>query len=87
MKVQFRESFVKDLRDILDKKLLGRVRAAIEALEQAQDLGDVAGLKKLEGEKLRYRIRVGDYRLGLSIEGDVVTLVRFLHRRDIYRYF
>ncbi|NPA92437.1 MAG: type II toxin-antitoxin system RelE/ParE family toxin, partial [Chloroflexi bacterium] len=34
-----------------------------------------------------YRIRLGDYRLGLEIEGDTVVFVRFLHRRDIYRYF
>lgn len=34
-----------------------------------------------------YRIRVGDYRLGLALEGDTVILVRFLHRKEIYRYF
>jgi mRNA-degrading endonuclease RelE of RelBE toxin-antitoxin system len=30
---------------------------------------------------------LGDYRLGLVIEDDIVTLVRILHRKDIYRYF
>ncbi|MBP1468695.1 type II toxin-antitoxin system RelE/ParE family toxin [Candidatus Chloroploca sp. M-50] len=34
-----------------------------------------------------YRIRIGDYRLGLFVEDDTITVVRFLHRRDIYRYF
>lgn len=87
MNVLFAENFAKDLRDIRDKELLRRVRAVIEALEQAQDLGDVAGVKKLEGSKWHYRLRIGDYRLGLSIEGDLVILVRFLHRKDIYRYF
>lgn len=87
MNVQFRESFVKDLHDIRDKELLKRIRAAIEALEQARALGDVAGLKKLEGGKGYYRLRIGDYRMGLAVEGDVITLVRFLHRKDIYRYF
>ena len=34
-----------------------------------------------------YRARIGDHRLGIALEGDVVVLVRFLHRRDIYRLF
>lgn len=39
------------------------------------------------GEDRYYRIRMGDYRLGIIVEGEVVTFVRFLHRRDIYGYF
>jgi mRNA interferase RelE/StbE len=34
-----------------------------------------------------YRIRLGDYRVGLKIENNTVCFVRFLHRKDIYRYF
>jgi mRNA interferase RelE/StbE len=85
--VRFKESFVRDLRNIKDKALLTRVRELIELVEQAQHLGQVANLKKLGGGGNYYRIRVGDYRLGLTVEGDAVTFVRFLHREDIYRYF
>ncbi|MGH2412635.1 MAG: type II toxin-antitoxin system RelE family toxin, partial [Microcystaceae cyanobacterium] len=34
-----------------------------------------------------YRIRLGDYRIGLFIEGKTVTFARVLHRKEIYRYF
>jgi mRNA interferase RelE/StbE len=85
--VRFNESFVRDLRNIKDTGLLTRVRELIELVEQAQHLGQVANLKKLRGGGNYYRIRVGDYRIGLTVEGDVVTFVRFLHRKDIYRYF
>jgi mRNA interferase RelE/StbE len=85
--VQFTESFVRDLRNIKDKGLLTRVRELIEVVEQAQHLGQVANLKKLRGGGNYYRIRVGDYRIGLTVEGDTITFVRFLHRKDIYRYF
>jgi mRNA interferase RelE/StbE len=84
--VRFKESFVRDLRHIKDKGLLTPVRELIELVEQAQHLGQVANLKKLRGGNY-YRIRVGDYRIGLTVEGDAVTFVRFLHRKDIYRYF
>lgn len=45
-------------------------------------------LKKLsEGSGEYYRLRVGDYRIGLEVEDEVVVFVRCLHRRDVYRYF
>ncbi len=34
-----------------------------------------------------FRLRVGDYRIGLAVDGDTVDVVRVLHRRDIYRAF
>jgi mRNA interferase RelE/StbE len=85
--VRFKESFVRDLRNIKDKSLLTRVRELIELVEQAPHLGQVANLKKLRGGGNYYRIRVGDYRVGLTVEGEAITFVRFLHRKDIYRHF
>ena len=87
MKVEFKASFARDLKKIKDKTLKSRVKGVIEAVEQAQGLQEIEGLRKLRGDAGYYRIRLGEYRLGLLVEGDTVTLVRFLHRRDIYRYF
>ncbi|HBY75652.1 MAG TPA: plasmid stabilization protein, partial [Cyanobacteria bacterium UBA11148] len=44
-------------------------------------------LKKLKTEGDYYRIRVGDYRIGIVINEDVVVFVRVLHRKEAYRYF
>jgi len=87
MNTQFKESFTKDLRKIRDKDLLNRAKVVIETVEQAQSLGQIPNLERLKGWSKYYRIRVGDYRVGLAVEGDVVAFVRFLHRKDIYRYF
>ncbi len=87
MNVLFRESFAKDLRALKDKTLLGRIRALVENVEKAGTLAEVAGVKKLRGGEAYYRIRVGDYRIGLTLEQDVVVFVRVLHRREVYRYF
>ena len=51
MKTAFRESFVRDLKVVRDKRLLQRVREAIEAVEEADSLGDLPNFKKLKGEK------------------------------------
>ena len=87
MKVLFRESFVRDLRRIEDQDVLRRIRQAVESVEQATNLLDVPHLKRLHSKGRHYRIRVGNYRLGLTVDENQVYFVRALHRREIYRYF
>ena len=87
MKVEFKKSLVKDLERVRDKSLKERVRQTIERVEEAQTLQEIGNVKRLRGGERYYRIRVGDYRLGLMLEGDTVIFVRFLHRKDVYRYF
>ena len=87
MKVEFRGSFAKDLRRIRDRSLKRRVKEVIESAEVADTLQEVSGIRKLRGGDQYYRIRIGDYRLGLILDEDTVIFVRFLHRKDIYRYF
>jgi mRNA interferase RelE/StbE len=87
VRVRFNEGFTKDLGRIRDRGLLASVRRAIETVENARSLEELPDLKKLRGWARFYRIRVREYRLGLSIEGGQVTFMRFLHRKDIYRYF
>ena len=87
MKVEFRASFVKDLRHLKNKELLSRIKQTIELVEKAQSQPDMANLKRLKGGHNYSRIRVGEYRLGLIIEGTTATFVRCLKRKEIYRFF
>jgi mRNA interferase RelE/StbE len=59
----------------------------IETLEQAQTLNEIGNVKKLEGGGHHYRVRIGDYRVGLFLEKEIITFVRILNRKDIYRHF
>lgn len=87
MKVLFERSFAKDLRAIKDRKLYGRVSQAITEGKLAQELSEIKHLTKLKGHSNFYRIRVGDYRIGIEQVDDTVIFVRVLHRKDIYRFF
>jgi mRNA interferase RelE/StbE len=88
MKTEFRKSFIKDIKRLgKDKKLLGRIRDIILEVEAAGSITTIANLKKLKAEGTYYRIRSGNYRLGLIIEHETVVFVRVLHRSEIYRYF
>jgi len=87
VKIIFRRSFAKDLKKIRQNALLQEVQAVLEQIEQSTSLHNIPNVKHLTSEGPYYRIRVGDYRLGLFVDDEAITVVRFLHRRDIYRYF
>lgn len=40
---------------------------------------------KLAGSVSQYRLRVGDWRVVFSVEGDLMTVERVGHRREVYR--
>lgn len=61
---------MRDLKKIRDESLRRRVREAIEQVEAAETLREIPNLSKMSGPSGLYRIRVGDYRIGLVVEGD-----------------
>ena len=88
MKTDFRKSFARDLKKLKkNREVLGRIKDKIEEVEAAESLRQLPSLKKLSSRDDFYRIRVGDYRMGVVMRGETVEFVRCLHRREIYRYF
>ena len=88
MRVLFTKSFAKDLRkDRKNRQILNQVQKIIENAEQAEAISELTNLKQLKAEGRYYRIRTGDYRIGITIENDKMTFVRVLHRKEIYRFF
>ena len=88
MRTSFKKSFAKDLKaHSKNKSLLARVEETILQVESAVTITDIKNLKKLKVEGLYYRIKIGDYRKGLTITDNMVTFVRVLHRKEIYRFF
>jgi mRNA interferase RelE/StbE len=87
MKVEFLKSFSKDINAVVPKSVKQSLIRVIESLEKADDLANIANVKKLKGFRNAYRLRIGDYRLGFFVENSSVLLARFLHRKDIYKLF
>ncbi|MUG93811.1 type II toxin-antitoxin system RelE/ParE family toxin [Scytonema sp. UIC 10036] len=87
MNVEFRKSFEKDLGKIRDDALLQRIKAVIEEVENVENITEISNIKKLISNGDNYRIRVGDYRIGITISNGRIIFVRVLQRKDIYRYF
>lgn len=85
MNTLFRTSFDRDVKRIADQRLRDRIADAIHEVEAAPSLTAVSGVKPIGGQF--FRIRAGDYRIGLRLDGDTVIFERCLHRREIYRFF
>jgi mRNA interferase RelE/StbE len=85
--VSIDKSFEKDVKKIKDKKIKEKIAFCIEELQEAKDFSAIKSIKKLKGGDIFFRIRILDYRLGLVFENNEVTMIRFLHRKDIYAFF
>ena len=87
MKLEFRESFLKDIKHIKEKGVKKKVAAVITEAKASSSLSAIRNVKKMEGSESYYRVRIGDYRIGFKAQDKVLVFLRCLHRKDIYRYF
>jgi len=86
MIVRVDKSFQKDVSKINDGKIKLALSEIIESVRQSDNLFAITNLKKLTGFKDCYRIKLGNYRIGLEYTKDrEVVLIRFLDRKEIYR--
>ena len=86
MQVDFTKHFSRQLDDLRDETLRGNLREVVERVMSASAIRDIPNLKKLKGHSSAYRIRMGDYRIGLFEQSDAL-FAAFEHRKDIYNRF
>lgn len=87
MKVEFKKSFLKDLKKLKNRSLQNSIYNCIIQVESSESISNIKNIKKLAGFEFHYRIRVGDYRIGLKLKNEIVHFVVFEHRKDIYKTF
>ena len=87
MKIEFKKSFLSDIKKLKSKSLKDSVSDCIKQVESSVNPTQIKNLKKLTGYDKYYRIRMGDYRIGVKIENNSVYFVVFEHRKDIYKGF
>ena len=87
MTVEYKVSFHRDIKKLKDKEQAARLKEIISEIKAAKNLSEIKNIRKIEGFPNHYRIKTGDYRVGVILSSDTVILVRFLNRKEIYRYF
>lgn len=88
MIIEFDKSFEKSLEKTRNKSLFQKIEKVIIEFEHAKSLTDLPNVKKLTGYKYYYRVRIGEYRLGIEkISENTYRFIIVAHRKDIYKTF
>ncbi|HAC24091.1 MAG TPA: plasmid stabilization protein [Cytophagales bacterium] len=87
MKVEFLRSFAKDVDELTSSVVKQRITDLIRQVESASSIRQIPQIKKLKGFTSAYRIRVGDYRVGIFVTQGTVQFARVKNRKEIYRSF
>ncbi len=89
MRALFKPIFKKDF-EALEPEVRRRVEIfSSKIVPEIKNLRELIpyDIKWVIGKKNFYRIRIGDYRIGLKVENEDVIFIRVLHRKDVYRHF
>ena len=87
-KVEYTKRFLKELA-ALPVEIQTRVELIIFQELESENPFELGYLEKMTGYTDKYKIRLGDYRIGIAIDKQTKTLIcqRIAHRREIYRIF
>ena len=87
MKIVFKNSFLKELKKLKDEKLKNDIYENIVLVENAIEIKQIKNFKKLKDFEDYYRLKIGNYRIGIKLINNELNFVCFEHRKDIYKKF
>ena len=91
MELRYTRSFLKELKRC-PLYIQKQTHALISIAEKVTNINEVPGCQELKGKQNKgfYKIRVGDWRIGLKYENDEIHILQVLTtepRGDIYKNF
>lgn len=88
MKLYFTKTFLKDLAKVQPIKRRKQIEEFVfEKMFLSPTLETLGIAEKMTGYEDFYKIRFGDYRIGLNKTSTHIELIRVLHRKEIYKVF
>jgi len=88
LQILYRKSFLRDLKKIKILPVYEEIyNLVFNELSHMQDINEISNVKSMKGFANYYRIRMGDYRIGIEFVGEYLEVIRVLHRKEFYRFF
>lgn len=81
MRIAFHPDVYKQLQQLPRPVFAASLNTIIALVDEPRP----AGVKKLVGSRQDWRLRIGEYRIVYTIDGDTLTIMQVRHRRDVYR--
>lgn len=87
--ILYKKTYLKDLRKLPKNVRIKVEELSFDTLPETENLSDIKGLEKLVSHEGCYKIRFGDYRVGIQIDfgKDLIVCCQVLHRKEIYRFY
>jgi len=87
-KVEYTKRFIKELSELPNIVQVQAERIVFEELSGSNPFS-LGYLERMRGYPDKYKIRLGDYRIGIRIDkkNNLIICQRIAHRKDIYRIF
>ena len=87
MKVEYSKQSLKDLSLIPSNSRISIEKFVFEELPGLTNINEGKKIEALKGYRNFFKVRFGNYRVGLQKQGDTILIKRILHRKEIYRFF
>jgi mRNA interferase RelE/StbE len=87
-KVEYTKTFLKELTH-LPKEIQKRGEEIAFKELSSENPFDIGCIEQMTGYRDKYKIRIGNYRMGITIfkKKKLIICQRIAHRKDIYRVF
>lgn len=87
-KINFTKTFLKELSSLPEFIRTKTEKIVFDDLRKNSPF-DLGNIEKLKGYQDKYKIRIGDYRIGLTLDKNNKRIIfqRVAHRKDIYKLF
>lgn len=87
MKVEYRSSFVKDIKKLKSKSTSDLIFSVIENCEKATIIAEINHCEPLQSRGKFFKIKYGQYRFGVYIDKGTVEFLKFGTRQNFYDDF
>ena len=81
MRVIITKRFEKEVSRLNNRQVSHQIAATILQVRDAEIIDQIGSLKRLKGV-VAYRIRIGNYRIGVLIENDTVEFISIGHKKS-----
>ena len=87
MKVKIKKKFLKELSKLPIEYADTIEEFVFDKLQTYNNLSEIGKVEKVTGYKNYFKIRFGDYRVGIKKENNIIMIETVKHRKEIYKYF
>jgi len=87
MQVKYNKQFLKELSKLPNKTSTKIEEFVFESLPKYNTIEQVGNIEKMIGYKNCFKVRFGNYRVGIKRENGYIVITTVKHRGEIYKYF